>query len=56
MDSTIELEIAFGKKPFNCKLGDLGEARSMYTQINALNGTNCTTPVHRGSLAFAVPE
>ena len=48
--------MVFGKKPIVCKLGDLGEARSMYTQTNALNGKNCTTAVHRGSLAFIVPE
>ena len=51
-----ELEMAFGKKPINCKLGDLGEVRSVYTQANALTGKNCTTDVHRGSLAFMVPE
>ena len=51
-----ESEIGFGKKPIICKLGDLGEARSMYTQTNALTGKNCTTAVHRGSLAFMVPE
>ena len=45
-----ELEIAFGKKPIVCKLSDLGEAWSMYTQTNALTGKNCTTGVHRGSL------
>ena len=33
-----ELEIAFGKKPINCKLGDLGEVRSIYTQVNLLIG------------------
>ena len=48
--------MVFGKKPIVCKLGDLGEARSMYTQTNALTGKNCTTAVHRGSLAFIVPE
>ena len=47
-----ELEMAFGKKPIVCKLGDLEEARSMYTQTKALTGKNCTTAVHRGSLAF----
>ena len=26
-----ELEMAFAKKPIICKLGDLGEAKSMYT-------------------------
>ena len=51
-----ELEMTFGKKPIVCKLGDLGGARSMYTQTNALIGKNCTTAVHRGSLAFMVPE
>ena len=51
-----ELEMAFGKKPINCKLGDLGEVRPVYTQANALTGKNCTTDVHRGSLAFMVPE
>ena len=51
-----ESEIGFGKKPIICKLGDLGEARSMYTQTNALTGKNCTTAVHRGNLAFMVPE
>ena len=49
-------EMAFGKKLIACKLGDLGEARSMYTQTNALTGKNCTIAVHRGSLAFMVPE
>ena len=51
-----ESEIGFGKKPIICKLGDLGEAKSMYTQTNALTGKNCTTAVHRGNLAFMVPE
>ena len=51
-----ELEIAFCKKPINFKLGDLGKARSVYTQTNALTGKNCTTAIHRGSLAFMVPE
>ena len=51
-----KLEMAFGKKPIVCKLGDLGEARSMYTQTNALTGKNCTTAVHRGSSALMVPE
>ena len=51
-----ELKIVFGKKPIKCKLGDLGEARSMYTQTNVLTDTNCTTAVHRESLAFMVPE
>ena len=51
-----EMEIAFGKKPINCKLGDLGEARSVYTQTNAVTGKNCITAVHRGNLAFMVPE
>ena len=27
--------MAFGKKPIVCKLGGLGQARSMYTQTNA---------------------
>ena len=49
-----ELEMA--KNLLNCKLGDLGEARSVYTQNNALTGKNCTIAVHRGSLAFMVPE
>ena len=48
--------MTFGKKPIVCKTGDLGEARSMYTQINALTDKNCATAVHRGSLAFMVPE
>ena len=51
-----ELEMAFCKKPINCKLGELGEARSVYTQSNALTGKNFTTVVHRGSLVFMVPE
>ena len=42
----VELEMGFGKKPIVCKLGNLGEARSMYTQTNALTGKNCTTAVH----------
>ena len=28
----------------------------MFTETNALTGKNCTTAVHRGSLAFMVPE
>ena len=42
-----ELEKAFGKKPINCKLGDLGELRSVYAQTKALTGKNCTIAVHR---------
>ena len=38
------------------KFGDLREARSMYTQTNALTGKNCTNAVHRESLVFMVPE
>ena len=48
--------MAFGKNPINCKLGDLGEARLMHTQTNALTGKSYTTAVRRGSLAFMVPE
>ena len=48
--------MAFGKKPTVCKLGDLGKVRSMYKETNALTGKNCATAVHRGSLAFMVPE
>ena len=51
-----ELEMSFGKKPLVWKFGDLGEARSMYKHTNTLTGKNCTTAVHRGSLAFMVPE
>ena len=51
-----ELEMAFGKKTMNCKLGALGEARSVYTQAIALTDKNSTTAVHRGSLAFMVSE
>ena len=49
-------ELKMAKNLLNCKLGDLGEARSVYTQNNALTGKNCTIAVHRGSLAFMVPE
>ena len=38
--------MAFGKNLIVCKLGDLGEARSMYTQTNALTGKNDTAAVH----------
>ena len=38
------------------KFGDLREARSMYTQTNALTGKSCANAVYRGSLAFMVPE
>ena len=48
--------MAFGKKPVVCKLDDFGEAKSMYTQNNDLNGKNCTNAVHRGSLTFTVSE
>ena len=51
-----ELEMAFRQKPIVCKLGDFREARPMYTQTNAWTGKKCTTTVHRGSLAFMVPE
>ena len=51
-----ELEMAFGKKPILCKLGDLGEAKFMYTQTNALTDKNYATTVHRRSLAFMVSE
>ena len=51
-----ELEMAFGKKPINCKLGDLGEARSVCTPNKALTAKNWITAVHRGSLAFMAPE
>ena len=37
-----ELKMRFGKKPIVCKLCDLGEARSIYTQTNDLTGKNCT--------------
>ena len=39
--------MAFGKKPVVGKLADFGEAKSMYTQTNALTGKNCTTTIHR---------
>ena len=51
-----ELKMAFVKKTIVCKLNDLEEARSMYTETNALTGKNYTTAVHRGSLAFKVSE
>ena len=52
-----ELEMAaFGKKLIVCILGDLREARSMYTRTNVLTGKNRTTAAHRGSLAFMVSE
>ena len=50
------LDMVFGKKSIARKLGDLGEARSLYTQTNALTGKNCTTAVHTRCLAFMVPE
>ena len=42
------------KKSIVCKHIDFGEARSRYTQTNALTDKNCTTAVHSGSLAFMV--
>ena len=51
-----ELEMTFGKEPIVCKLRDLGEARSVYKQTNALTDVNPTTAVHRGSLAIMAPE
>ena len=45
-----ELEMAFDKKPIFCKFGDLGEAKSMYTQNNTLTSKNRTTTVHMGSI------
>ena len=50
-----ELEMVFGKKPINCKFGDLEEAKSLYTQTSALTGTSGITTVHREILAFMVP-
>ena len=47
-----ELEMAF----INCKLGNCAEMKSVYTQTNVLTCENCTTAVHRGSLAFMVLE
>ena len=38
------------------RTGDLGEVRSVHTKTNALTGKSCATAVHRGSLAFMVPE
>ena len=48
--------MAFSKNPINYKLGDLGKARSVYTQTNALTDKNCTTTVHRRSVTLMVPE
>ena len=48
--------MVFVKKPIVCKPADLGGAESMYTQTSTLTGKNCTIAVHRGSLAFMVPE
>ena len=48
--------MTFGKELIVCKLGDLEEERSMYTQTNAITGKNGTTAVHRGSLAFMAPQ
>ena len=50
------LEMAFGKKPIVCKLSNLEEATSVYTQTNALTGKKFTSPVHRGTLAFMAPD
>ena len=44
------------KKPIVCKLGDLGVAKSMYTQPNALSSKYHTTTIHRSSLAFIAAE
>ena len=38
------------------KHGNLGEARSMYTQTNALIHKTRATAVHKESLAFMAPE
>ena len=48
--------MTFGKKPIVCKLSDLGEARSMYTQNSNLIIKNFIIAVHRGRLEFMVPE
>ena len=48
--------MTFGKELIVCKLGDLEEERSMYTQTNAITGKNGTTAVHRGRLAFMAPQ
>ena len=48
--------MVFRKNPIFCKLADSGKVRSMYRQTNALAGKNCSTAVHRGSLAFMVTE
>ena len=51
-----ELGMTFDKKSIVCKLVDLGEARSIYTQTNTLTDKYCATTVHSGNLAFMVPE
>ena len=42
--------MAFGKKPIVCKLGGLGDGRSIYTQTNALTSKNCPTAVQKRSI------
>ena len=50
------LKKAFLEKPIICKIGDLGEARSAYTQTNVLVANSRTNALNRGSLAFMAPE
>ena len=47
-----ELEMVFGKKPIVCKLGDFGEARSMYTQTNALTDKKFLDTLQTHELSF----
>ena len=45
-----ELEMEFCKNLINCRLGDLREARSVYTQTNALTGKKLQKPLFIGKL------
>ena len=51
-----ELTERFSKQPVICKLGDLGEARSIVAQTCIVPGNTRTRFINRGSPAFMVPE
>ena len=51
-----ELAERFSKQPIICKMGDLGEARSIVTQTCIVPGNTQTRFINRGSPAFMAPE
>ena len=50
------LNAVFQEQPILCKLGDLGEARSVFAQTCMFTGNTHTCFISRGSTAFMAPE